>query len=49
MTWYWLSVGGIVLALVALGDGFDPVLAVIAAGMIFAGYKLSEREKSPRR
>lgn len=49
MSWYWLSIGGILLALIALADGFDPLLAVIAAGMIFAGYKLHEREESPRR
>ena len=48
MTWYWLGAGGIVLALMALYDGFDPLLGVIAAGMIVASYKLHEQQKSPR-
>ena len=49
MTWYFVGFAGIALALFALADGVDPILAVIAAGMIFASYKLWEHEESPRR
>jgi hypothetical protein len=50
MTWYWLGIAGIVLAGAVAFDVLDFFYwGFIAAGLIFASYKLSENEKSPRR